>query len=109
MLTPDDVHHGRARQRIEQRLTHLGPSLGPAPGAIRPGETETAGAPRNGLDQPAEGHPYRGRCSVHDNPCCLNGVDRFRTSTFTRMISKRCNSANTRSKTPFFAQQFIRV
>ena len=78
MLTPDDVHHGRAAHVLAQRQRRPRCRLGGPPRTLRSRTTETQTPSRSGLDQSTRHTDYRRHCSVNRQHDCLKVVDRFR-------------------------------
>ena len=87
MLTPDDVHHGRARAVLARRERTLEAAWGQSPGTLRSRNPETQPASQTGLDQPAR-IDNRRNCSVNRNRQCLKVVDRFRFEKFRKNTRK---------------------
>ena len=84
MLTPHDVHHGRAKRVLEQRERTLQAAWSQHPGTIRSWSPQAPASPQRGLDQPTRRAHNATDCSVIADPRCLNVVDRFRTGEHAR-------------------------
>ena len=81
MLTPDDVHHGRAHSVIERRERTLHAAWTQHPERFVHGIPEPQTSSQRGLDQPARfGYDTR-TCSINASRRCLKVVDGFRAST----------------------------
>ncbi len=75
MLTPDDVHHGRATAVLAQRERTLEAAWAAHPERFVRGIPETQPASRGGLDQPTRYIDNRRDCSVNRDRRCLKVVD----------------------------------
>ena len=67
MLTPGDVHHGRAQRILEQRERTLRAAWAQHPAAIRSRTTEAPASSQRGLDQPTRRGDDDADCSVNPN------------------------------------------
>ena len=76
MLTPHDVHYGRARRVLEQRERTLRLAWSRHPERFVNGTPKPQPLPQ-GLNQPARRGYDATACSVTPNRRCLNVVDRF--------------------------------
>lgn len=83
MLTPQDVHYGRADEVLAARVAILFSRVRAPPGALRPPGASASPAARASLDQPpaANVHPKRAASTLNPHRRCLKLVDRFRPAT----------------------------
>ena len=76
MLTPDDVHHGRAQGMLEQRQHTLEAAWAAHPERFVRGIPKPSPLPRRGLDQPTRNINDRRDCSVNRAIGCLIAAGR---------------------------------